>query len=392
MTTEFVITLMYERTMSKLQPQMATMLSLAQQRTDGSRLELAGMLADLYLNEQNDLTLREQELMNELIDQLVGSINAAPSMRRVLMEKFADKVTMPRKIAMSLVNGSIDIASDILKQSKTLTDDDLITVIATQTTDHAAAIAERAEINEAVADALVVTGDVHVMQLVAENLGAHLSTRAVTTLSDSARFTAALREPIMKRPEMTKDAAARLYWWISQDLRRFAMKRFGLAAGQIEQSLARTIEELLGYHELDKANDKIMLQVANWLEERDVVSIRMLPQILRLGHFRLFNILLARLINLDLSLVDAVTTETGGRGLAVICRALGVNKASFVSMFLLSRGAREGEQVVHPRELSYALAAFDKLSINLAYDLLRSWQQNPGYLLNKQSSELVLEA
>lgn len=381
-----------ERDMSRLQPQLTAMLALAHQRTEGARLELAGMLADVFLNQTNELTLREQELVNELIDQLLLSGNRAPSLRSLLVEKFADKVTMPRKIAMSLVTDDIDVAKDILILNQTLTDDDLITVVATQSTDHAAAIAHRNSVSEAVADALVTTGNMDVMQIVAENLGAHLGAKAVTVLADAARFTASLREPIMTRPEMTNDVATRLYWWVSQDLRRYALKRFGIAAGQVDLALAKTIEELLGYHELDKTNDKIMIQIANWLEERGVVTARILPQILRLGHFRLFNILLGRLTNLDLSLIDTIVSETGGRGLAVICRALGVDKAGFVSFFLLSRGAREGEQVVHPRELSFALAAYDKLSVNLAYDLLRSWQQNPGYLLSKQSQDLVLEA
>ncbi len=75
-----------ERDMSALQPRLATMLDLAQQRTDSSRLELAGMLADLYLNQNLELSLREQELMNELIDQLVISIDRAPSVRKLLLE------------------------------------------------------------------------------------------------------------------------------------------------------------------------------------------------------------------------------------------------------------------------------------------------------------------
>jgi uncharacterized protein (DUF2336 family) len=368
------------------------MFELAHQRNDNARLELAGMLTDVFMNQDNQLSLREQELINELIDQLLITANRNPALRTLLVEKFADKIRMPRKIALSLVTLNIDVAKDILVQNQTLTDNDLVVVVATQSKDHAAAIANRIRISEAVADALVTTGDIRVMQIVAENMGASLSDKAIAALTDSARFSAALREPIMKRPEMTSPAAARLYWWVSQDLRRYAMKRFGLAAGQIDTALARTIEDLLSYHELDKANDNVMQQVAGWLEERDVLTTRILPQVLRLGHFRLFNMLLARLTNLDLSLVDSIVAETGGRGLAVVCRALGIDKAGFVSFFLLSRAGREGDHVVHPRELSFALAAYDKLSVNLAYDLLRSWQQNPGYLLSKQSDELVLEA
>jgi hypothetical protein len=346
----------------------------------------------MYVQDQDALSLREQELVNELIDQLILAAHLSPSVRGMLVEKFADKATMPRKIALSVATGPIDEAREVLTTSQTLTDGDLVSIVTTQSTDHAEAIAHRASINEAVADALVTTGDINVMQIVAENLGAHLTPKALTVLTDSARYTASLRDPVLKRPEMSAETAARLYWWVSQDLRRYTLKRFGLQAGQIDITLSKTVEDLLSYHELDKDNNKIMGEVADWLEEREVISVRLLPQILRLGYFRLFNILLSRLTKLDLPLIDSIVAETGGRTLAVVCRALGVDKAGFVSFFLLSRAARDGDHTVHPRELSFALSAFDKLSVNLAFDLLRTWQQNPGYLLSKQNDDLVLEA
>lgn len=378
-----------EETMSKLQNTLPAMFALAHQRTEGARIELAGMLADLFMGEDTRLSLREEELVNELIEQLLQ--NRSPALRAQLVKKFANAAKMPRKMAMSFACDDIEMARPILVTSQTLTDEDLITVVGTQGRDHAEAVAQRAAINEAVADALVATGDIRVMQMVAENLGAMLSQKAVNILATSARFTAELRGPVMRRPEMTKEAATDLYWWVSLDLRRYALKRFNIEAGQIDQALAKTIETLLNYHKLDKSNDETMMQVADWLAERQAMTARILPQILRMGHYRLFNIMLARLSTLPLALIDAIVAEMGGRGLAVLCRALGLDKAAFVSMFLLSRGSRPGEQVVHPRELSYALAAFDRMSVTLAQDLLHTWKKDPSYILRKQD-DIMLEA
>lgn len=378
--------------MSRLQPKLDAMFALAHEHSDSARVELANMLADVFLNGENQLSLREQELVNELIDQLLVAANRSPTIRAHLVEKFADKASMPHKVALSLAADLIETAKDVLILNQSLTDDDLINIVTSKGVQHAAAVAQRARVSEAVADALITTGDVAVMQLVAENLGAQLSTRAISILADTARFTVALREPVMTRPEMNYECATRLYWWVSQDLRRYALKRFGIASGQIDHALAKTIEELLGYHALDKANDDIMNQIADWLEDRGVISTRILPQVLRLGHFRLFNILLARLTKMELPLVDLIVSEAGGRGLAVICRSLNVDKAGFVSYFLLSRAGREGDHVVHPRELSHALGTFDKLSVELAKDLLSSWQKNPEYLTSKRDDDLVLEA
>src|ERR1700730_7172694 len=109
-----------EGTMSRFQTQLSTMFELASQRTEGARLELVGMLADVFLKQEANLTLREQELVNELIDQLLLT-NNSPALRARLVEKFADTARMPRKIAMSLACDSIDTAENVLIKSLTLT-------------------------------------------------------------------------------------------------------------------------------------------------------------------------------------------------------------------------------------------------------------------------------
>jgi uncharacterized protein (DUF2336 family) len=233
---------------------------------------------------------------------------------------------------------------------------------------------------------LVTTGDVRVMALVAENLGAHLSQRAVDIVAEAARYSVALRKPILYRPEISAETALKLYWWVEQDLRRYTLKRFGISSGQVDQALASTLSTFLNEHAHQKNNDVVMTQIVDWMEEHQAMTPQMLPQVLRMGHFRVFNMMLARLAQLNLSLVDTVMSEAGGRGLASICRSIGIDKAGFVSLFLLSRGGRPGDQIVHPRELSTALAIFDRLSPAIAKDLLYSWSANPEYFA-KHSAE-----
>ena len=205
---------------SSMQEQLPKMFALAHERTEGSRVQLAGMLADLFLTRETHLSLREEEMLNELIDMLMRT--PSPVVRMQLLRKFSDISQMPRKVAANLACEPIDVARDILIANQKLMDEDLIVVVSTQSTDHAAAVAQRKAISEAVADALVTTGDMRVMQLVAENMGARLTQKAVDILTDAARTASLLREPIMKRPEMTTEAAIKLYWWVSQDLRRYA--------------------------------------------------------------------------------------------------------------------------------------------------------------------------
>ncbi|MFA4995270.1 MAG: DUF2336 domain-containing protein [Bdellovibrionales bacterium] len=359
---------------------LPTMFALAREHTEMSRIQLAGMLADVFLQGGADLTLREEEQVNELINSLMA--NASPKVRIHLVKKFTDIGKMPRQIAANLVKDDIDIARPILISSRTLTDEDLVHVIENKGSDHAIAIAQRAKINEAVADALVTTGDIRVMQAVVENLGADLSSVAVNVVSNAARYSVGLRKPFLARSEITTEIALKLYWWVEQDLRRYTLSRFGITSGQIDQALSKTITDFLDSHAHEKSNDKIMEQVADWMQVHAALTPQILPQILRMGYFRLFNMLLARMAGLTLTLIDTITNEVGGRGLAAVCRAIGIEKAGFISLFLLSRGGRPGEQIVHPRELSFALATFDRMNQATAKELLKSWSVDPSYFRN----------
>lgn len=374
--------------MSYIKESLPTMMELARDRSELSRIQLANMLADVFLRTDVSLSLRESEMVDELIDQLM--LDRSPQVRDQLVQKFADVSRMPRRIANNLAKEDIEIARPILMASSTLTDNDLVTIVEEKGGDYALAVAQRLKISEAVADALVITGDVRVMREVAENLGAHLGSKALNVVADAARYSTQLREPLFRRPEMNVDIAMKLYWWVEQDLRRFALKRFGINSGQIDRALASTISTFLNSHTHEKANDDVMSQVADWMEEHQAVSVGALPQVLRMGHFRLFNMMLSRLTGLGLTLIDAIINEIGARGLAAICRSLDIDKPGFVSLFLLSRGGRPGEQIVHPRELSHALAAFDRMTPAIAKDLLNTWKSNPDCLL-KHREEAAAE-
>ncbi len=375
---------------AQVQERLPELLELAHDRSESGRLALASKLADLFLMDDVSLTAREEDLINELIDLLLKA--GSSTVRQALAQCFADTARMPRKMAMGFACDSLDVAHDVLLNNPALTDDDLITVVETKGRDHACVVAARQSLNEAVADALVTTNDLQVMQIVAENLGAKLSPRAIDALAEASRLAQTLQRPVLERPELTQELATRLYWWIAQDLRRIALQRFNISAGQIDAALAKAINEKLNEHILERNEDAAMGRVLNWLEERQAIAPRLLPQLLRLGHFRLFNLALGRMCHLDPPLIGVVVSETGGRMLAALCRALDIDKATFVSIFLLSRGSRPDEQIVHPRELSHALAAFDRLTPALAQDLVYSWRKNPSYILQHQDELTALEA
>ena len=355
--------------------ELPALLAMAHDRSDSGRISLVKKITDVFFSTTAALTKHEEELVNQLVLDLLKDTNVV--VRQALVTEFARAIDAPREVALRFAKAPIEIARPALTSNQNLNDDDLIMVINTNSVDHAAAIATRQKISEAVADALITTGDVGIMQVVAENLGAKLSGKAIEIMVDAARLASLLQKPIMSRPELGAESAIRLYWWVSQDLRRATLERYGFGPGKLDAALTKATEEVVASLTLQKEDDVAMSHLADWLQERGALTVKLLPHLLRVGHFRLFNISLSRLSHLDLATVDLINTASAARMMVVLCRAIEIEKGTFVSIFLMSRGGRKDDQIVHPRELSQAIDAYDKLPPEMAKAILEQWRNDP---------------
>jgi hypothetical protein len=72
--------------------------------------------------------------------------------------------------------------------------------------------------------------------------------------------------------------------------------------------------------------------------------------------------------------------ERGGEGLAVACKAISIDAASFASIFVLSRRARPYEPPPERGEVTRLLKFFNNIREEPADQLLRKWQRDPELL------------
>lgn len=368
-----------------IRKELPELFELAHDRSESGTITLCKRIARIFFTPAAALTDHEQSLVNKLVEDILKT--STTTVRQALITEFADSIHAPRPLARRIAKAPIELARPVLAINDNLADEDLIEIVNTKSSDHAAAIASRKQISEAVADALVTTGDLGVMQIVAENLGAKLTGKAIETLIDAARLASFLQKPIMKRAELNPDSAIRLYWWVSKDLRRATLEKFGFGPGKLAGALGKATDEILAALSLQKEDDDAMRSLADWLQERGALTTLILPHLLRMSHYRLFNITLSRLSHLDLEYIDAINDNAANsRMMVVLCRALGIDKGNFVSIFLMSRGARKDDQIVHPRELSQALEAYDKLDPDMARATVESWCVNPSNLVRRTAN------
>ena len=96
---------------------------------------------------------------------------------------------------------------------------------------------------------------------------------------------------------------------------------------------------------------------------------------LRRGDLAAFETRFAKLAALSPAQARRVAYSGEGEDLAIVCRALGLDKLHFTSILLLSRKAQPGARDIEPRNLPRVMAVFDQMTEESALAILEYWRR-----------------
>ncbi|CAK0740929.1 DUF2336 domain-containing protein [Azospirillaceae bacterium] len=356
--------------------QISDLYRLSQNRSIEGRRLLAGAVSDLFSGEGMVLSDKERAIATDILRQLVHS--AEVEIRKALAEHLAGQPLAPVDLVMTLAGDQILVAEPVLRFSALLGDAELVALIRKLGAPHQLVIAKRSSVGETVTDALIAHGPTEVAYAVLVNPGSKISRNSVLALTRAAQRETVLRRPLLARAEMPPDLAARLYWWAGAELRRFINSRFTIDSQQLDGALKTVLKELAASSQQHRDALPEQIELADRLAEHQAITPTLLIQTLRLRNTGLFALLLTRLTRLDENGVRAILDEDGGEALALICKALGIDKASFATLFLLGRAVKMGDKAIDPRELSRAMGLYDRLTLEASKKLFQRWQNDSG--------------
>jgi len=374
---------------------MNELLDLARDKSVKGRTRLVQLVGDLFFDEGRVVNARERGLMTEILRQLIHDVEM--SVRKSLAEKLSTKPNAPTELVTVLANDEIEVAHPILLNSSVLQDLELIEIIQHRTFQHRLTIALRQGVSESVSDALVETGNPKVIQTLIENESAQISPSTMEYLVKESETKEAWQKPLLDRPDMSSHLAKRMYWWVSAALRTHIVEHYQLDPTELDQTIESTIKNLIGGQQGDEAaeRDDRALDQADKLTSKvfggKTITPAVLLQTLRQGEVRLFEGMLAQVTGLRLNLARRLIYEPGGEGIAIACRAIGMTKADFGSLFLLSRSARPDDKSVDPGEVSRAMSFFDRIRVETAKVVMARWRLDPDYLFAIKQIEGVNE-
>ncbi len=362
------------------------LFQLARDRSPAGRKVFAKEISGVFLEHYPSLTREERALMFDILHQLVHDVDMR--LRAVVSEHIAKLPDVPRNLARILANDAIEVAFPILSMSDALLDQDLIEVIRNRTIEHQLAITERSSISGQVADSLVGAGDDDVICSLLKNTNADISSATMEYLVEESKRISAYQEPILHRADLAPELAERMFRWVSTALRQYILDNYDLDQAHVDEILENAVlDEILSASSQEKRH-RAPGKLTAALDEDGAVTPELMVDALGTGEVRLFTALFRRLTGIRESTVMEMLFELEGKGLAIGCKAAGLNKVVFHSIFVLSRKGREQALETLRRDLRGLLTLYDAMTRETARKVVNLWQRDVDYLAAIRELEL----
>jgi uncharacterized protein (DUF2336 family) len=352
------------------------LLRYAQDTSSDGRMRLATAVSGFF--EEHELNETEQRLAGEIIMNLVRQ--AEVDLRQALAERLAVQENVPQDVILFFANDQISVARSVLMHSPMLKDIDLLFVIQSQGEEHWRAIANREAISPAVVDRLIDTHEPGTVLQLVSNQNIRLQKGAMRKVFRVATASEELQAPLLRRPEIDAEMAASLYMVVSYALRGELAKRFPVTAQAAERAFEILVQEFTNEARGRSDVSPEMAALARRFREREEISPDLMIKTLRRGQMGFFVALFGEKTEFASDVVVRMIQKDGGKPFILACRALGMMKSEFASLFLLSRGIRTGDKIVDQRELAMALKYYDALKDFDVGRIVKSWLKNPALI------------
>jgi uncharacterized protein (DUF2336 family) len=353
------------------------LLALARDRSTAGRSQLADAIADLFEDQSHHLSDRERNLMYGILHHLVRETERA--VREIISAQIAERSDVPRELAKTLSDDTIEVAYPILTRCKALKDADLIEIIRNRAFEHQLAISLRYDVSERVCSELVATGNPDVIVTLLENSGARIAQSTMAYLVEESKRVDSFQQPILRREDLDPELAKKMFMWVSAALRTFLLNKFKFDPATVDDLL-----EKAGIAGAQRASLEASLSssdtLAGDLHDEGLINAELLIKALKERHVHLFVSMLTKTTGLRRALITRFLLEASGEGLAITLRSLGMTKDQFIEIFKLASKARTVKTGAGQSPPASVLDLYDKMKRETAEEVVRHWLRNTEYL------------
>ena len=348
---------------------MGRLAQLAANPQGVGRDEIYVAVASLFRAQGARLSERERELTREILRRLTLDVEMA--VRIALAERLADDEDAPLDLILLLCDDKIEVARPVILRSRKLTDAEILRFVADATAAHQAAVAERPNIGVPVCDLLARSDVETVLVALVRNATARIGEAAFSTLVEKSKKIETLQSPLAHRADLPMELGKRMCGWVSDALKTHITESFAIPVKKIEPVIQQARAAVQSETPSADGNDNAR-RLIDKLSSAGQLKAGFLLRVLHQGQTELFELAFARLLEMEPPKFREAFYEHGPRAVALACRAVGIDKCVFATVFNLSRQARGVRPSLSTEQRAEVEKVFNAFSKTDAGSVLRA--------------------
>ncbi len=351
-----------------------------------TRAEIAGKIAAQHPR----LGDKERRLAEDIFRVMVR--DAEIRVRQALSRQLKENPLVPHDVAMTLARDVEDVALPMLQYSEVLSDEDLIEIVKSQSTDKRQAVARRSKVSATVADALVDTHDTDVVATLVANEGAELTLATLERVVEEFAASDAVGMPLSERRNLPVTVAERLMARVSENIRNHLMARTDLSP-ELATAMLIQARELAVLGLTDSETDVVKL--VDHLSQNHRLTPSIVLRAVCMGDMTFFEVALAKLASIKPENARTLIHDAGKRGFEALFDKAGLPRQLFqamraaidVSSAMEYDGGPNDRERFSRRMIERILTQYGDLGVTFANDdleyLLAKMNQLPPTILSE---------
>jgi len=172
-------------------------------------------------------------------------------------------------------------------------------------------------------------------------------------------------------------------------MRQHITDKFALDVDVIDALLEKSAREIFASRPADAMETKVSDELANQIADAQDIDPEFMISVLRQGEVNLFMSLIKKFTGLRVNLIRRIIFEPGGEGLAIACKAIGLGKSDFSTIYAEIRRAVPSLVTDFDQEIRAILTFFDSFETETATKVLSRWKLDSNYLAAIRELEIV---
>lgn len=240
--------------------------------------------------------------------------DAAVRVREALSDSLKDNPMVPHDVAASLAKDVESVAMPMIQSSAVLTDTDLIEIVRTRSDSFQTAVANRAQVSEELADALVETNNEKVVETLVSNAGAQLNENLYSEVLDKFGENEAIKNPIALRADLPIGVSERLVTMVSEHLRDHIMTHHRVSPTTASDLLLESREKAT-VSLAEGSSQRTVQELVDQLDENGRLTPTLMLRALCMGDTTFFEVALAKRVNIPVLNAYKLVHDGGELGL-----------------------------------------------------------------------------